>query len=172
MELLRYICDKDFKLPDYVSKRIPRRAVRSVMIDGGGLIALQYVGKFDLHTIPGGGIDVGENILDALKREMLEETGCDCEILRELGYVEENRGTHDFTQISYYYLTKTVGEKGILSLTEEELEEETSIEWHTLEDSIKLINRKTPANYWHNFVRIRDNTVLSYCKNFIENFIN
>ena len=44
-----------------------------------------YAEKFGLYSLPGGGIDDGEDVLTALKREILEETGCTCGSIAELG---------------------------------------------------------------------------------------
>jgi 8-oxo-dGTP pyrophosphatase MutT (NUDIX family) len=48
----------------------------------------------------------------AVKREIWEETGRECEIIGELGQIIENRSEHDFTQERSYYMARIVGEKG------------------------------------------------------------
>ena len=63
-------------------------------------------------TLPGGGVEVGEDLHTAIKREISEETGCQCEIIGELGQITENRHEHDFTQERSYYMASVIGEKG------------------------------------------------------------
>jgi len=123
MELLKMITDEDIG-GDLVSTKImdvtPRIAVRAVLINESRQMALLYLGKFDFYTIPGGGVENGESLEIALKREIHEETGCRCEIVCELGYVCENRVLQGFTQNSYYYIVKVVGEIGSPKMTEAE----------------------------------------------------
>lgn len=53
--------------------------VRAVIRKDGKMLLVQHVG----HTtwcLPGGGIDAGENVIKALKREIREELGVDAQI--------------------------------------------------------------------------------------------
>jgi len=83
-------------------------------------MALMNVKKKSAFTLPGGGIKENETVLNALRRELIEETGCEIEILTEIGIIEENRFKHDFTQLSYYYLGNVIGDKKPPQLTEKE----------------------------------------------------
>lgn len=69
--------------------------------------AVMYSPKFKLYSLPGGGIEKGEDKEVAVKREVLEEKGFRCVIVNELGFVYENRAHCDFTQYSYYYIART-----------------------------------------------------------------
>jgi len=44
-----------------------------------------YINRFDL---PGGSLEIGENLLDGLRREFLEETGLEIEIVKNLGITD------------------------------------------------------------------------------------
>ena len=58
----------------------PRKAVRIVLLDENGDVALGYYApaehRFGGYNIPGGGVNDGEDIHGALIRESKEETGC------------------------------------------------------------------------------------------------
>lgn len=66
-----------------------------------------YAEKFGLHSLPGGGIEDGEDALTALCREVYEETGYVSDEIQELGIVAENRASLDYTQINYYFVVTT-----------------------------------------------------------------
>ena len=53
----------------------PRTAARAVL-KKDGRIALLHVTKHNYYKLPGGGVDEGESIEQALERELLEEVGC------------------------------------------------------------------------------------------------
>jgi len=162
MKHLLTITDKDITGLSKLSTAEPRKAVNAVLFDIDGNIALSYVGKYDLHTLPGGGVEPSEGFHAALKREVCEETGCDCEITGELGQINENRSEHDFTQERYYYLAQVVGEKSDLQLTDEELNENTTVVWYPLEQAIKIISDKQhDNNYRCKFIQKRDIAALT-----------
>ena len=161
MKHLLTITDKDITGSEKLSTADPRIAVNAVLFDFEDNIALSYMGKYNLHTLPGGGVDPGEDLHSAVKREIWEETGCDCEIIGELGQISENRSEHDFTQERYYYLARVVGEKGELHLTDEEINENTTVVWHPLAQAFNTIFEKQHDNYQRKFIQKRDITVLT-----------
>jgi len=161
MKHLLTITDKDITGSSMLSAAEPRIAVNAVLFDVDVNIALSYMGKYDLHTLPGGGVDPGEDYHAAVKREIWEETGCDCEIIRELGQINENRSEHDFTQERYYYLARVVGGKGELHLTDEEINENTTVVWYPLKQALKIITEKQHDNYQRKFIQQRDIAALT-----------
>lgn len=52
--------------------------------------------KFGLYSLSGGGVEETEEIITALHREVMEETGCSCDKVEELGMVYENRASLDY----------------------------------------------------------------------------
>ena len=74
-----------------LSKKPPRLTARAIVKNTRGEIAILYFKSNDLYSLPGGGIESGEYPIDALKREILEETGCTAKHIKELGIVEENQ---------------------------------------------------------------------------------
>ena len=69
-----------------------RNAVRAVIIKDEQLLLLrkEYEDGSELYALPGGGQDTGETLEAALKRECLEEIGCDVEL-------------HELLQIADYF---------------------------------------------------------------------
>lgn len=161
MKHILTITDKEITDSDKLSAAKPRIAVNAILFDADENIALCYMGKYDLHTLPGGGVEVGEDLHTAIKREIWEETGCQCKILGELGQITENRYEHDFTQERSYYIARATGEKGELHLTDEEIAENTSVVWLPIEQALQIISEKEHDNYQRKFIQKRDIAALT-----------
>jgi 8-oxo-dGTP pyrophosphatase MutT (NUDIX family) len=105
MRLLFEIDTKDY---DIHGERFVRPSVRSIIIKDSK-VAMVYSKKYDYYKFPGGGIENGENEIDALKRETFEEAGLMIvpHSIREYGYVHRiQKGAVEaiFIQDNYYYL--------------------------------------------------------------------
>lgn len=167
MKLLREITDKDIIGDERLSSATPRLTGRAILFDDEGHIAVMYAKKFSLYSLPGGGIEENEDKLEAVKREILEETGCNCEITKDLGYVYENRAHCDFTQYSYYYLAKVIGHKGLPQMTPSEINNGTTVEWHTVQDAIYLISAPSHETLQRKFIQCKDMAALEELKKYI-----
>lgn len=136
-----------------------RGAARAVLLDDSGQIYLLNVSKHGYHKLPGSGIDDGEDIKQALERELMEEVGCKAEIVAELGTVIEYRDYDDggLEQISYCYLAKQVGEQVASSLEEGELAEGMfEVKAKSIDDAIALLSQDKPDNLEGKFIQKRD----------------
>ena len=142
MICLRLLTEKEMLgIDSGLCKVIPKCSARGIVLDETGRIGMLYVKESDGYGLPGGGIEEDESIEEAFLREIKEEIGCNCEIIRELGYVEQNHASHNVVYISYYFLARLVGEKGKPNYTKEELNETLSIEWHMPKDALRLLER-------------------------------
>lgn len=92
------------------TRTFTRNSARSIVIRNGK-IAMIHSLKYDYYKFPGGGIESGEDPIQAMIRETREEAGLIVipETVKEFGYVHRiHRSTHDlaecFVQDNYYYL--------------------------------------------------------------------
>ncbi len=134
----------------------PRRTARAIVRKAGGHYAVMYAEKYGLYSLPGGGVEPGENVLTALRREILEETGCTCDEVEELGIIEENRCSLDYTQINYYFVvTATPAPQGA-QLTDAEAACKTQLQWHTYLEMVDLITGQQFDRIQGKYLRARD----------------
>ncbi len=160
MKLLQEIKDREY--PEDLSVLRTRKAARAVLFDGDK-IPLLFVSKYNYHKLPGGGIEEGENILQALAREVKEEVGCELEVMGEVGEIKEFRSQMNLIQNSYCYFGNILS-KGEPTLTEEELNEGFRVVWFNLDDAISALEDDIPGNYVGTFIKERDLAFLNEMK--------
>lgn len=160
-KLIKEITDKDILGTDGLSNAKPRMTARSILKNTDNQYAVMYSKDFDFYSFPGGGIEKDENVVDALKREIREETGCSCDIIEELGYINENRAHSDYTQISYYFVVTTNDLTLSPAFTEAENNHKTTVSWYTLEETIKLIKEPVYDTVQRKFLQARDIAALN-----------
>ena len=143
-----------------------RKAVRAVLSDNFGHIALMYAKQRDYYKLPGGGVDEGEDLDIALSRELLEETGSKATVTEELGMVLEWRDFKKMKQISYAYKASLEGEPGEPDFTQSEIDEGFEVRWiDNLDEAIKLIESKvTHEDLEVVFMSKRDAAILRAAK--------
>lgn len=156
---MRVMCELNDKIilgQDGLSDKVPRLTARAIVRNQDGLYAVMYSDKFKLHSLPGGGVEDGEDVLTALRREVYEETGCVCDEIKELGIVAENRASLDYTQINYYYVVTTTHKPGENHLTESEQASRTVVQWHAFEEMMRLINEQKFDRVQGKYLKARD----------------
>lgn len=143
-----------------------RKAVRAVLGDDFGRIALMYVRQGDYYKLPGGGVDEGENLDAALRRELLEETGSKATVTEVLGQVLEWRDFDKMKQISYAYKASLEGEPGEPDFTQGEIDKGFEVQWiDNLDEAIRLIeSRVTHVDIGIVFMSKRDVAILRAAK--------
>lgn len=137
-----------------------REAARAVVFDETNLVALLHATKNLYYKLPGGGLDENEDAVAALKRECLEEIGCDIEVTEELGLTIEYRRKYGLKQTSYCYVAKLVGRKGVPDLTDDEIAEGFQTVWLPLDEAIKAVAESTPIVYEGIYMNSRDKIIL------------
>lgn len=146
-----------------------RQAARAVLIDPAGKVALLHVTNDNYYKLPGGGIDEGEDPLRALERELIEETGCQGEIIHELGTVLEQRYYWNMTQTSYCYVVRQTGEKHEPDFTDSEKERGFQLVWADgIDEAIRLLESSATLEgadaVGIKFMRLRDVAIVKRAK--------
>lgn len=160
MKLLAEISDGSLGLNDQFEKighsYHLRKSARAILINEQGNIATQYLQTYTYHKLPGGGVEQGESVEEALKREVLEEVGCDCEILRPIGMVIEYRNKYDMIHLSFCYVAKVIGEIGAPALEEGEIEEGHETLWLPPSVLLEKMKTDTPGKFEGHFILKRE----------------
>jgi len=153
----------DFPAPAVYEERI---ASRGVIFDDDRKVALLNVSNKFYHKLPGGGVNIGESLVEAFKREAMEEIGCHIGNIQELGIIEEYRNNLSLHQMSHGFTARIVGEKGMPKLEQEEIEEGLQTVWLTLDEAIRTIeSEKGVEDYEGKFIQMRDLILLNETKN-------
>ncbi len=162
MQILKEIRDKGPEADRLCTET--REAARAVAFDEDGRMPVLFVGKHGYHKLPGGGIETGEDVMQALAREMKEETGCGIEVTGEIGTIVEYRTEWHIKQTSYCYLAK-ITSKGETAFDDGEKEDDFKLVWMTLDEAIETLEKDQPDNYYDGgFIRERDLAFLKKAK--------
>jgi 8-oxo-dGTP pyrophosphatase MutT (NUDIX family) len=142
-----------------------RKSARGIILNDKNEISLQFVGKNNYYKLPGGGVEVGETIEEALRREIIEEVGCNIKIEKELGVIIEYRNQLNLLHISYGFIARVDGIIGSPSYEQGEIDDGFKPVWISLDEAIELINPNTPLkNYEGKFIVKRENIFLNEAK--------
>lgn len=142
-----------------------RRAARAIVFDEKDRVAIMYFSKTGSYKLPGGGIDEGESIDDALHREIREETGYKIANIRELGVVEEDRYYAGMHQTSYCFVATAEHYVGT-DLTDKERAEGMELRWlDTIEQAIAAVKNNSLVDeegdkIGHEMMKLREVAIL------------
>lgn len=119
-----------------------RLAARGIILKGDEILML-YTQRYDDYTLPGGGIDEGEDHIQGLIRELTEETGAqNIRNIKAFGLYEEYRPWYkddfDIMQMKSYCFTCDIDEQlGETSLESYEVKNGMTAVWINVHDAIE-----------------------------------
>jgi 8-oxo-dGTP diphosphatase len=168
MDLLLTIHQQEFEAEQTdpnTSNYRTREAARAVLLNELNQVLLMNVSLHGYHKLPGGGIDEGEDVREALARELMEEVGCEAEVIGEIGEIIEYRDFEELKQISYCFLAKQIGEQQASALEEGELAEGMiEVKAGSLDEAIAQLRNDKPDNLEGKFIQKRDLAFLEAAK--------
>lgn len=127
-----------------------RKAARGIILNGDNILLL-YTERYHDYSIPGGGVDDGEDLRQGLIRELEEETGAkNIDIISEFGRYEEFRPWHkadvDIVHMeSFCFVCSIHPELGETRLEQHEIQNGMRPLWINIHQAIAH-NEQTIAN--------------------------
>lgn len=126
-----------------------RLATRSITVQNDAILLL-YTERYEDYSLPGGGLDLGEDQIEGMIRELREETGAkEVSNIKPFGIYEEyrpwNKPDHDIQHmISYCYTCDISSELGILNMDAHEIKNGMKAVWVSIHQAIAH-NKQTIA---------------------------
>ncbi len=159
MKLLAEINERTLGLGNPEELNTPyelRKSARAILLNKEGLMATQHLATYAFHKLPGGGVEQGESVEEALRREVLEEVGCACAIETPVGTVIEYRNKYKLLHLSYCFVAHVEGEIGTPQMEEAEQEEGQETLWLLPEEALARMRADTPQKFEDHFILKRE----------------
>ena len=140
MKCINELIDNEYPLTEITHTR---RIARAILLNEKNEVCLLKIDGYDdfgyrnYYETPGGGVKDGEDLTEAVIREIKEETGITARVISEIGYVSDYYNLIMRHNLNYYFLLK-VESYGLSAMEEEEKKIIKRIEFHSLSDAVKL----------------------------------
>jgi 8-oxo-dGTP pyrophosphatase MutT (NUDIX family) len=113
-------------------------AAGGLVVNDEGQVLLVHRARYDDWSFPKGGVEAGETIEQAGLREVREEAGLECRIVRRLSssrYLFKNRRGETRPKVVHYFLMKATG--GQLATDNEETDQ---ARWCSVEEAADYLS--------------------------------
>ena len=148
-----------------------RVVTRGILLNEHNQVALIHVcndddfGHRDCYETPGGGKKKKETLRESVKREVLEETGYEVEIIKYLGFVEDYYNLIFRRNHIHYYLLRTISFKG-QHLEDYEKDWFVNVSFYDIDEAIKLMENVDDDGVGH-LIKQRELPILILAKEYI-----
>ena len=123
-------------------------------------------GKRDHFETPGGGIEKEENLVEALKREIKEETGCDIKNINEIGKISIEYKLLNRIDVEYYFYAE-ISERHETHLLDYEKKLSFDPYYFTIDEAIEMYKTSKQTGCGK-MIHERELNALLYLKNLLE----
>lgn len=176
MNIIKTLTDEDFGITSIKMENPRHRLGARGLVFKDEKVAILNKQSKNEYKLVGGGIEKDEDPTTAFQREVLEETGCQIEIIEFLGITEEYKSQDNFRQTSYVYVANVINDIGNFNFTQKEVDEGSNLLWLDINDALKLIKEsenklvssKYESVYHTKFIVRRDYEILKY---YIDNYL-
>lgn len=177
MNFIKTLTDEDFGITSIKMENPRHRLGARGLVFKDEKVAILNKQSKNEYKLVGGGIEKDEDPATAFQREVLEESGCQIEIVNFLGITEEYKSQDNFRQTSYVYVANVINDTGNINFTPKEIDEGSKLLWLDINDALKLIKEsenklvssKYESVYHTKFIVRRDYEILKY---YINNYSN
>ena len=135
------VFEKIFEVPETPWKEGLRKACRGVLIDEYGQIPLLFVSRENYYKLPWWWMEWNEDKIETLRREVLEEAGCEIDNIEEIWCTIEKNFT--WSQISYCFVARVVN-KWNAEYTLEEIYDWFTLKWVKRDEALSFMKDIVP----------------------------
>ena len=95
--------------PPSAAAKSTRIGARAILFDGNSRVALVYEHRYHHYKLPGGNVEPGENLEQAVRREIKEEVGANIADIRYLGVVHSYLSAYNEDCDQHYFTARVDG---------------------------------------------------------------
>lgn len=142
-----------------------RKSARAILLNADREMAVQYLQNHFFHKLPGGGVENGESLEEAVRREIQEEVGCDSVVKELVGTTIEYRDQYKMIHISYCFVAEVSGPITEPHLEQGEIDEGMVTIWMKPEDALQKMETDVPNTYQGPFILRRE---VAFLREYVE----